>query len=63
MFELFCDIPHTFSYAGWGISQGDKEKKANRRMRRYKRVQWNRADWNHACRVLDKLLPDPNSEK
>jgi hypothetical protein len=33
--------------------------KANRRMRRYKRVIWNRADWNLACRVLDRLLPDP----
>jgi hypothetical protein len=32
---------------------------ANRRMMKYKRSTWNRADYNHACRVLDRLMPDP----
>ena len=34
-------------------------KEADRRMRKYKRVNWNQADWNFACSVLDRLLPDP----
>lgn len=29
---------------------------ANRRMRRYRRTTWNRADYNHAIRVLNRLL-------
>ena len=45
---------HTRATA-WAIACDE----ANRRMRKYNRVQWNRADWNYACRVLDKLLPDP----
>ncbi len=32
---------------------------ANKRMRRYNRVQWNQADWNYAVKVLERLLPDP----
>jgi hypothetical protein len=32
---------------------------ANRRMIRYNRVKWNRADYNHAVKVLERLLPDP----
>ena len=39
----------------WAIAQDE----ANKRMRKYKRVVWNRADYNHAIRVLDRLLPDP----
>ena len=45
---------HTRATA-WAIACDE----ANRRMRRYKRIKWNRADWNLACRVLDRLLPDP----
>lgn len=45
---------HTIPSA-WAIACDE----ANRRMRRYKRVKWNRADWNLACRVLCRLLPDP----
>lgn len=41
--------------SAWAIAHDE----ANKRMRRYKRVAWNRADWNLACRVLDRLLPDP----
>ncbi len=39
----------------WAIAQDE----ANRRMRKYKRVKWSRADWNLACRVIDRLLPNP----
>jgi len=39
----------------WAIAQDE----ANRRMRKYRGVIWNRADWNYAVKVLDRLLSDP----
>ena len=48
---------HTRATA-WAIACDE----TNRRMRKYNRVQWNRADWNYACKVLDRLLPDPCGE-
>lgn len=41
--------------SAWAVACGE----ADRRMRKYNRAVWNRADWNFACRVLERLLPDP----
>lgn len=45
---------HTRATA-WAIAQDE----ANKRMRRYNRVQWNRADYRFAMRFFDRLVPDP----
>lgn len=41
--------------SAWAIAQDAADK----RMRKCRRTTWNRADYNFAIRMLNRILPDP----